>query len=303
MHRIGYLAGGPPGCPPTTPSRAFRQGLLDAGYVEGRDVILDRRCVPTNDLAGQIVDDVLKATPHILLAAGGIPALAMKARAPHLPVVFVDVPDPVGAGLVQSLARPGTNMTGLSNFAGDLNGKRVQLLKEALPAVRVVSTLSISDDSPLTLGMDRFRGEVDQAGTTAGWQMRHFTVRSASDLPGAFHAMRKDGAQAFIVMPGVLFWAERARIASLAAQHRLPGMYMFRAQVEAGGFISYGADQADLYRRAASYVVKILRGARPGDLPVEEPTKFELAVNLKTAKALGLTIPQGVLLRADHVIE
>jgi putative tryptophan/tyrosine transport system substrate-binding protein len=151
--------------------------------------------------------------------------------------------------------------------------------------------------------MDKFRSDVDRAGATAGLQVRHHTVTAASDLPCAFQAMKKGGAQGFIALAGALFWTERAQIANLAAKHRLPGMYPFRAQVEAGGLMSYGADQVDLYRRAASYVVKILQGAKPGDLPVEEPTKFELAINLKAATALGPTIPQGLLLRADHLIE
>ena len=304
MYRIGYLAPGPAGCPLTAPTRAFLQGLGDASYIEGRDVILDRRCFPTNDMVGKVLDDVLNATPNILVAAGTPAALAMRDRALAIPIVFADVADPVGSRLVQSLARPGSNMTGLANLTLDLNAKRVQILKEALPGVRLIATLGTPEDPALGLATEQFRGEIEQVGSMLSLQVRHFTVRTAADLPSAFHAMKKDGVQALIVQhTGALFWTERAQIADLATKHQLPGMYPFRGQVEAGGLISYTADQAEIYRKAAGYVVKILKGAKPGDLPVEQPTKFELVINLKTAKALGLTIPQSLLLRAEHVIE
>jgi putative tryptophan/tyrosine transport system substrate-binding protein len=190
-------------------------------------------------------------------------------------------------------------MTGLASLTLELNAKRIQLLKEALPGIRRVSTLSTPDDA----GAAKFRAEIEQAGMGLGLQVRHFTVGMAADLPGTLAAMKKAGLQAFVVPEGTLFWTERARIAKLAMEHRLPAMYPIRAQVEAGGLISYGADQADLYRRAAGYVIKILKGANPADLPVEQPTKFELVINLKTAKALGLTISPSLLARADQIIE
>ncbi len=296
---IGYLVPGPPGCPPTTESRAFRQGLVDAGYTEGRDIVVDRRCFSVAGTAAKVLDDLLKTTPNILVAAGNQAAVAMRDRAPGIPVVFTNVADPVGSRMVQSLARPGSNMTGLADLTLDLSSKRVQFLKEVLPGVRLISTLGTLDDP----GTERLRFEIDQAAAAQGLQVRHFTVRTADDLPGAFDAIKKGGFQAFIVMQTPLSWTERARIANLAAKYRLPAMYPFRTHVEGGGLISYGANQAELYRRAAHYVARILKGTKPSDLPVEQPTQFELVINLKAAKALGITIPYAVLVQADHVIE
>jgi putative ABC transport system substrate-binding protein len=297
--RVGYLAPGPPGCPPTTQSTAFRRGLLEAGYTESRDVIVDRRCFPTLDIAGKILDDLLKATPNVLVASSNPAAIAMRDRAPGIPVVFVNVNDPVGSGMVQSIARPGGNMTGLADLFLALNAKRLQVLKDTLPGVGLVGTVSPHDDPEA----EKFRGEIEHAATALSIHVRHFSVRKAGEIPAALEAMKRNGCDAFVIMQTPLFWTERARIVKVAAEHRLPGMYPLRAQVEEGGFISYGADHADLYRRAASYVVKILQGAKPGDLPVEQPTKFELVINLKTARAFGLTIPPSLLLRADQVIE
>jgi ABC-type uncharacterized transport system substrate-binding protein len=299
VYRIGYLVPGPTGCPPTTESKAFRAGLNEAGYIEGRNVIVDRRCFPTAKIAGKVLDDLLKPTPDILVSGGNLAALVIRDRAPRIPVVFANVADPVGLGMVQSLARPGGSMTGLADLTLDLTAKRVQILTETLPGVRLVSALSTPDDP----GSERFRSEIEQVATTLGLQVRHFMAGTANELPGAFEAMKKDGLQAFVIMQAPLFWTERARIANLAVKHRLPGMYPFRTQVEEGGFVSYGADQAELYRRAAGYVAKILKGTRPSDLPVEQPLKFELVINLKTARALGVTIPPSLLLRADQIIE
>ena len=241
-----------------------------------------------------------QATPNVLFASGTPAAVAMRDGAPGIPVVFVFVADPVGSRMVKSLARPGTNMTGFADLTLDLNAKRVQVLKEVLPGVRLIATFSVPHDTDA----ERFRTEVDQAAMTLGLQVRHFTVRTVGDLPAAFEVMKKNRAQAFIVMQTPLFWTERARIANLVAKHRLPGMYPFRALTEeGGGFISYGADQAEMFRRAGGYVAKTLKGTRPSDLPVEQPTKFELVVSGKAAKALGVTVPPAVLLRVDHVIE
>jgi putative ABC transport system substrate-binding protein len=298
-YRIAYLAPGPPSCPATDESRAFRQGLADAGYIEGRDVILDRRCFPTAQMAAKVLDDQLKTMPDILVAASDRSAVAIRNAAPAVPVVFVSVADPIGSRLVQSLARPGGNMTGLADLTLDLNGKRVQVLHEMLPNVRLVATLSNPDDP----GTKSFHAEIDRAAKGVALRIKHFMATKAEDLPGVFESIKKDGLGAVIVMQSPLFWTERAQIARLAAKQRLPSMYAQRAPVEGGGLIGYGADQVALYRRAAGYVVKILKGAKPGDLPVEQPTKYELIINLKTAKALGLTIPPSLLLRADQVIE
>ncbi|MGH2359093.1 MAG: ABC transporter substrate-binding protein [bacterium] len=261
-HRIGYLAPGPEGCPPTTLSRAFRQGLLDAGYAEGRDVIVDRRCFPTLDMAGKVLADLLKAMPDVLVAASNPAAVAMRDGAAGIPVVFVNADDPVRSRMVQTIARPGGNMTGLADLFIVLNAKRLQILKETLPGVRLVATLIVHDD-PET---ERFRGDIEGAAATLGLKVRHFTVRTAGDLPGALAAMKKNGIQAFVVMQTPLFWTERARIARLAAQHRLPGMYPLRAQVEEGGFISYGADHADLLSAGRQ-----LRGQDPQGSEARQP--------------------------------
>jgi putative ABC transport system substrate-binding protein len=298
-YRIAYLSPGPRSCPATHASLAFRQGLADAGYIEGRDVIVDRRCFPTGQMAAGVLNDLLKTKPDILVAASDPSAVAIRDAALAIPVVFVNVADPIGSRMVQSLARPGGNMTGLADLTLDLNAKRVQLLREMLPDVRLVATLSNPDEP----GTTSFRAEVDRAAPGLGLRIKHFMATKAEDLPAVFESIRKDGMGAVVVMQSPLFWTERAQIARLGAQQRLPSMYALRALVEAGGLIGYGAEQGALYRRAAGYVVKILKGAKPGDLPVEQPTQFELVVNLKTAKALGLTIPPSLLARADQVIE
>ena len=207
--RIGYVGSGPLECPPTAPSRAFRQGLLDAGYVEGRDFILDRRCYPATNVAEPIVDDVLRGRPDVGVLSGAMPALIARKRAPSLPVVFVDVSDPVGIGLVQTVARPGTNMTGLANLVQDLYAKRVQLLKEALSKIRAISTLSTagSPSAELAYAHERLineqtRAEIERAAAKFGWRVRHVTVNAASDLPTAFQAMKNDRTDAFIVSLG-----------------------------------------------------------------------------------------------------
>ena len=295
--RIGYLVPGPAACPVTKSIRAFRQGLLDAGFIEGRDITIDRRCYPTDAVARKILDELLQASPSVLVA-GGAAALAMK-DVRGIPIVFGSVPDPVGDGLVHSLARPGTNMTGLADLSPELDAKRVEILREALPSVRLAATLGASDQ-PRT---DRFRAETDRAAATVGLQLRHYTVRRADELSGAFEAMKKEGVQGIVIQQRPLFWTERTRIGNLGLRHRLPIIYSLAGTAEEGSLLAYGADGADLWRRVAGYVAKILKGAKPADLPVEQPTKFELVINLKTAKALGLTIPPSLLARADQVIE
>jgi putative tryptophan/tyrosine transport system substrate-binding protein len=293
--RIGYLAPGPASCPATNVSRAFRQSLIESGFIEGQDVVVDRRCFAKDEMAGKVADDLLKTKPSVLLAAGDVAAQAMK-DIRTIPVVFSNVADPVDAGLVRSLARPGTNMTGIADLTVDLYGKRAQILKEALPGVRLLATLGTS-------GAERFAAATDRAAATLGVQLRHVTVRRADELVDAFETMKKQGVEAVIIQQSPLFWAERRRVIDLGLKYRLPIMFPQGQPAEEGALIAYGAEQADLYRRAAVYVAKILKGAKPADLPVEQPTKFELVINLKTAKALGLTIPQSLLRRADQVIE
>jgi ABC-type uncharacterized transport system, periplasmic component len=295
--RIGYLVPGPAACPATKSMRAFRQGLLDAGFIEGRDITIDRRCFPTYAVARKILDELLQASPSVLVA-GGLAALAMK-DVRGIPIVFGAVPDPVGDGLVHSLARPGTNMTGLTDLSPELDAKRVEILKEALPSVRLAATLGASDQ-PQT---DRFRAETDRAAAKVGLQLRHYTVRRGDELSGAFEAMKKEGVQGIVIQQSPLLWTERTRVGNLGLRYRLPIIYSLGPAAEEGSLLTYGADIADLWRRVAGYVAKILKGAKPADLPVEQPTKFELVINLRTAKALGLQIPPSLLLRADQVLE
>jgi putative ABC transport system substrate-binding protein len=260
-------------------------------------VIIDRRCFSLPSAAPKTLDDILKEKPDILLAGNEAAAVAMKGV--KIPIVFANVADPVASGLVQSLSRPGTNMTGLADFMLDLQAKRVEILKEAFPTLARVATLHPYDDPELR----RFHAETERAARTLGLAIQHVIVRTAEDLVGAFEAIKTHRIQAVVIGGGSLIWTERARIVALAGQHRLRTMAPWRAYVDAGGLMAYGTDLPELYRRAATYVDRILKGAKPADLPVEQPTKFELVINLKTAKALGLTIPPSLLARADQVIE
>src|SRR4029453_11851249 len=216
-----------------------------------------------------------------------------------IPIVFGSVPDPVGDGLVHSLARPGTNMTGLADLSPELGAKREEFRKEALLSVRLAATLCASDQ-PRT---DRFRAETDRAAATVGLQLRHYTVRRADEFSGAVGAMKKAGVQGIVIQQSPLLWTERTRIGNLGLTYRLPIIYSLAGTAEEGSLLAYGADGADLWGRVDGYVAKILKGAKPADLPVEQPTKFELVVNPKTAKALGIQIPHSLLHRADQVIE
>ena len=282
---------------------AFRQGLRELGYVEGRDVVIEYR-----DAEGDInrlpaLAAELAALKVDVIVAGGSPhALAAKQATAVIPIVFMGVPDPVGNGLIASLARPGGNLTGLSNVQHDLVGKRLEQLNQVVPRVRKVAVLR--HPTELT-GRDRLREkkEAELAGKTLGLQLQFVEARGRADFERVFSEMTKAGVGALTVLTSSTFFVERSDLADVAARNRLPTMYASREFVEAGGLISYGTNLADSFRRAATYVDKILKGAKPADLPIEQPTKFELVINLKTAKALGLTIPQSVLVRADEIIE
>ena len=283
---------------------AFRQGLRDLGYVEGRNLVIEIR-----DAEGKLerlpalAAELVALKVDVIVASGGTPhALAAKQATGALPIVFTNVGDPVTSGLVTSLARPGGNVTGLSSLGPELVGKRLELLTQAVPGVSRIAVLWQPGALEERTEKDRLqRAEV--AGRTLGVRLQFVEARGPKDLDRAFSDMTRARAGALTDLEGSVFWSERKRLVDLAAKNRLPAVYALREFVDVGGLMSYGPNLPDLWRRAATYVDKILKGAKPADLPVEQPTKFELVINLKAAKALGLTIPQSVLARADQVVE
>ena len=299
--RIGYLSPNLAANPHLPES--FRQGLRDLGYVEGRNVVIEYR-----DAEGKLerlpalAAELVALKVDVIVAAGPPAALAAKQATRTLPIVFASSGDPVTSGLVTSLARPGGNVTGLSALTQELVGKRLELLKQAGPGVSQVAVLW----HPGVLGerteKDMLKG-AEVAARALGVRLQVVEARGPEDFGRAFSEMTRARAGALTVLGSVMFVNERRRLVDLAAKNRLPAVYAQREFVDAGGLMSYGANLADLFRRAATYVDKILKGAKPGDLPVEQPTKFELVINLKTAKALGLTIPPSLLARADEVIQ
>ncbi len=300
--RIGYLATDLVAGDPRT-LEAFLQGLRDLGYVEGRNLLIEYR-----DAEGKVerfpaLAAELVALKVDLIVVGNTPAaLAAKQATKVLPIVFPGAADPVGSGLVTSLVRPGGNLTGLSLLNPGLVGKRLEQLKEAVPGVTRVAVLWHPGAFGERTDKDMLKG-AEVAGRALGVRLQFVEARGPADFDRAFADMTRGRAGALIVLGGSMLNSQRKRLVDLAAKSRLPAAYEYRAYVEAGGLMSYGPDLADSYRRAATYVDKILKGAKPADLPVEQPTKLELAINLKTAKALGVTIPRSVLAQADHLIE
>jgi putative ABC transport system substrate-binding protein len=299
--RIGYLSPNLAASPHT--HEAFRQGLRDLGYVEGRNVVIEYR-----DAEGKperlpaLAAELVALKVDIIVAPNTVGALAAKQATRTLPIVFATAGDPVTSGLVTSLARPGGNVTGLSILAPELVGKCLEQLTQAVPAVSRVAVLW----EPGAVGERMDRGMLNAAevaGRALGVRLQFVEARSPADFDRAFSDMTRARAGALTVLGSTMFGTERRRLVALAAKNRLPAVYPWREFVDAGGLMAYGTHVADLYRRAATYVDKILKGAKPADLPVEQPTKFELVINLKTAKALGLTIPQSLLLRADELIQ
>ncbi len=294
--RIGYLASDPA----TTSHLAdsFRQGLRELGWVEGRDIIIEYRWT-RGDVGRlpQLITELVRLRVDLIVAPTAAYAEAAKQSTSTIPIVFVVHGDPVGAGHVASLAHPGGNLTGLAQMTTELNAKGLELLHEAVPGVSRVAVLWEPGIPAPVLTAIKGRSQ------TLGLRLELLAVRSAVDLNGAFAAMTRERVGALLVLSGSVAFLERDRLAHLATQHQLPTMFTQREHAEAGGLMSYGANLAHLFRRAATYVDKILKGAKPADLPVEQPTKFELVINMKTAKALGLTIPPSLLLRADEVIQ
>jgi putative ABC transport system substrate-binding protein len=299
--RIGYLAANLAASPHLR--EAFLQGLRDLGYVEGRNVVIEYR-----DAEGKyerfpaLATELVALKVDVIVVTSTPSAVVVKQATRTIPIVFTWAADPVGSGLVTSLARPGGNVTGLSILTPDLVGKRLELLTQAVPGVSRVAALWHPGDYVERMEKDMLT-EADRAARALGLRLQVVEARGPEDFDRAFSDMTRARADAVTVQSTNIFFIERRRLVDLAAKHRLPAVYQTRESVDAGGLMSYGPNVADLHRRAATYVDKILKGAKPADLPVEQPTKFELVINLKTAKALGLTIPDSLLRRADEVIQ
>jgi putative ABC transport system substrate-binding protein len=285
--------------PESKEAQAFRQGLLDAGYAEGRDVVIEWRSA-NGDYARvpEFVTDLVQRKVEVIVVDTTVATRALKRATSTIPIVMSVVADPVGSGLVASLAHPGENVTGLSLMMPDLTAKRLQLLKEAIPRVARVAVLWNSD-SPFHT---KLLQELKAAATSLSIELTFVNVRRPEEFGPAFSAVSRTRAQALYLNEDPLFTTHRTTLLKLASKARLPTVSGLRPYADEGGLMSYGANYEDMFRRSAGYVDRILNGAKPGDLPIEQPTKFELVVNLKTAKALGLTIPESILLRADEVI-
>lgn len=299
VRRIGLLSGFSPsvyaGSYP-----AFRLGLRDLGWVEGRNISIEERYAEgSHDRLPDLAADLVRLDVDVIVTTATSDALAAKKATTTIPIVMVAGGDPVANGLVESLARPGGNVTGLSQMLQALGGKRLELLKEIVPKLSRVGVLWNPQSASATLGWK----ENQQPARQLGLQLHSLEARSPSELDKAFEVAIVARAGALAILPDPVISTNLRRIVDFAAKSRLPSIYQSSEFADAGGLVTYGPDRADLFRRAAAYVDKILKGARPGDLPVDQPTKLELVVNLKTAKALGVTIPQSVLLRADRVIE
>jgi putative ABC transport system substrate-binding protein len=282
-------------------ARAFVQGLRALGYVEGQNLILERRSAEGRfERFGDIVAELIRLKMDVIVAPGDLIPRAAKALTTTVPIVMVTSTDPVGEGLVQSIARPGGNVTGLTLAVGpEIEAKRLQLLREALPGVSRVAYLGSKEDKD----WQSPAGKSLLAAAQAQGVTLVLAEHSSQQFNEAFTLISRARVQSLLVPASPPAFAGRALIVDFATRARLPSMFAFRESVEIGGLMSYGVNVADNFRRAATFVDKILKGAKPADLPVEQPIKFELFINLKTAKALGLTIPQSLLLRADQVIE
>ena len=279
---------------------AFRQGLREHGYVDGQNLTLEERWAEgRSERFPALIGELVRLKTRVILTVSLPAALAAKNAATTIPIVFI-AGDPLGSGLVASLARPGGNLTGLSISLGeDFSGKWLELLKEAVPKISRVAVLW----NPTNPANAAYLTVLQAVAQKLGVKLQPVEVRDPGGFDRAFASMSAERAQALVVVVDPLTVRYRVRIAELAAKYRLPAVYGFREFADAGGLMAYGANMADLCRRAATYVDKILKGAKPADLPVEQPEKFELVINLKTAKALGLTIPPSLLQRADQVIE
>jgi putative ABC transport system substrate-binding protein len=280
---------------------AFRQGLRERGWIDGENIVLEQRYADgVADRVRPLVTELIRLKVDIIVTTSSATTWAAKDATKSIPIVMTVSADALGEGLVSSLAHPGANITGMTFLVGpEIAGKQLQLLKELVPAAaRVVVLTNPSNNSHAA-----YIRELTAAARSLGAKLQIVEARSPEQLDNAFVAMTRERGQALLVLSDSMFLGQRRRIVSLAAANRLPAIYYQREFIDAGGLVSYGASLSDMFRRAAADVDKILKGAKPGDLPIEQPTKFELAINLKTAKSLGLAVPQTLLLRADEAIQ
>ncbi|MGZ3318797.1 MAG: ABC transporter substrate-binding protein [Isosphaeraceae bacterium] len=298
IYRLGYLQTNPRAQAEHL-LKALEEGLRERGYVVGRDIVIEYRFADgKGDRLADLAAELVRLKVDIIVVWGTPSALAAKQATTTIPIVMASVGDPLGSELVASLARPGGNLTGLSSNAVETEAKRLELLKELMPKASRVGVFWNPTNSFSALALK----QTQRAAQGLRIKVIDVRVRGTDDFPGAFATMTKERADALIVQPEVILLSHMTRILEFASRSRLPAVYGYREFIDAGGLMFYGPSWPDLFRRAAIYVDKILKGAAPGDLPVEQPTKFELVINLKTAKALGLTIPPSLLQRADEVI-
>jgi putative ABC transport system substrate-binding protein len=299
VRRIGYLR---LAAPPTNPVRtdAFRQGLRQLGYAEGKDIVFEYRSADGKlDRLSELAAELVRLKVDVIVTAGPAPTRTAKAATSTIPIVMTQDSDPVGNGFVASLARPGGNITGLSTQAPEVSGKQVELLKETVPKLSHLAVFGSSTIPGHALSLR----EIGLASGTLNIQLQYLDVLGPKDIETAFGVANKGRTEALIVLGGSILNAQRTRILEFAAKSRLPAIYSAVSAVDQGGLMFYGVNQVDLDRRAATYVDKILKGAKPADLPVEQPKKFDFVVNLKAAKQIGLTVPPNVLVRAGRVIK
>ncbi len=294
--RVGVLA---PGNPPLMHAEAFRQGLRELGYIDGQNIILEWRWEGGNpDQYSSHATDLVRLGVDIIVAGTTPASIAAKRVTQTTPIVMAAVADPVGSGLVRQLSKPGGNITGMSLLSPEMSGKRVEVLKEAVLGLSRIAIFATRN--PIQQSLLK---ETQAAAAALGIHVEAVVVPNAGAITGAFQEAIKRRAQAVLLLQDSLFTLQRARIAELALKHRLPAISGETGFAQAGGLLDYGPNIVDVWRQSTLYVDKILKGAKPSDLPVEQPTKFELVINLQTAKALGLTISAPLLLRADHVIQ
>jgi putative tryptophan/tyrosine transport system substrate-binding protein len=296
--RIGFLFYGAPG--PSAEIDAFRQGLRELGYIEKQNIAVEYRFASGQvERLPELAAELVRLKPDVIVTPATPPSLSAKQATRTIPIVFAGIADPVGAGLIVDFARPGGNITGVASISAELGGKRLELLKGVAPKAARVAVLYNPGDRANVLVLKQLQESAPALGLT----LQPLAVRGPGEFNGAFVAMTREHVPALFVAAGVLTFEHRKTLVDLAVKSRIPTMWGHRQFVDAGGLMSYAVNYYDQVRRAATYVDKILKGAKPGDLPVEQPTKFELVINIKAAKDIGLTIPQSLLGRADQVIE